>query len=59
MQPDNFAINPYDDMYRQQVLSIWEQSVLATHDFLTSTDFEEIKKLVNNINFNDLQVFAW
>lgn len=58
MQTDNFDINPYTDIYRQQVLTIWEKSVLATHDFLTSTDFEEIKEFVSNINFNDFQVFC-
>lgn len=58
MQIDNFDINPYTDTYRQQVLTIWEKSVLATHDFLTSADFEEIKELVSDINFNDFQVFC-
>ncbi len=58
MQTDNFDIKPYTDIYRQQVLTIWEKSVLATHDFLTSSDFEEIKELVSNINFNDFQVFC-
>lgn len=58
MQADNFEIYPYTERYRQQVLKIWEQSVLATHHFLTPTDFEEIKELVNNINFNDFQVYC-
>ena len=58
MQTDNFDINPYTDIYRQQVLTIWEKSVLATHNFLTSTDFEEIKELVSSINFNAFQVFC-
>ena len=58
MQTDNFDINPYTDIYRQQVLTIWEKSVLATHNFLTSTDFEEIKELVSGINFNAFQVFC-
>lgn len=58
MQRDHSDINPYSDTYRQQVLTIWKKSVLATHDFLTSSDFEEIKELVNNINFNDFQVFC-
>ena len=52
MQRDHSDINPYSDTYRQQVLTIWKKSVLATHDFLTSSDFEEIKELVNNINFH-------
>ncbi|MDX8338867.1 GNAT family N-acetyltransferase [Draconibacterium sp. IB214405] len=58
MQTDNIDIRPYTDVYRQQVLTIWEKSVLATHHFLTATDFEEIKELVNNINFHDFQVFC-
>lgn len=58
MQTKDFSIVPYSQVYRQQVLTIWEKSVLATHDFLTSTDFEEIKQLVGSLNFNDLQVFC-
>jgi putative acetyltransferase len=58
MQTDNFEISQYTDIYRQQILTVWEKSVLATHDFLTPTDFEEIKELVSNINFNDFQVFC-
>ncbi|WP_297093112.1 GNAT family N-acetyltransferase [uncultured Draconibacterium sp.] len=58
MQPDHFEIKPYTDLYRQQILTVWEKSVLATHHFLTSTDFEEIKELVSNINFHDFQVFC-
>lgn len=58
MQTDHFGIHPYTDRFRQQILTVWKKSVLATHDFLTSTDFEEIKELVNNINFNDFQVFC-
>lgn len=57
-QEENFRIQPYNEAYRQEVLAIWEKSVLATHDFLTPTDFEEIKELVANINFNDFQVFC-
>ena len=58
MQADNFEINPYTEIYRQQLLTIWEKSVLATHDFLTSFDFEEIKKFVSNVDFNDYQIFC-
>lgn len=58
MQTDNFEITPYSDSYRQQILTIWEKSVLATHDFLTPSDFKEIKDLVSGINFNDFQVFC-
>lgn len=58
MQTNHFEIKPYNDHYKQQVLAVWERSVLATHDFLTPSDFEEIKELVASINFNDLQVFC-
>ena len=58
MQTNKFAIKVYDDKYKQQVLRVWEKSVLATHDFLTPTDFGEIKELVQTINFNDFQVYC-
>ena len=58
MQADNFEINPYTEVYRQQLLTIWEKSVLATHDFLTSVDFEEIKEFVSNVDFRDFNIFC-
>ena len=58
MHTPSFEITKYSDTYRPQVLAVWEKSVLATHDFLTPSDFEEIKELVRTINFNDLQVFC-
>jgi len=58
MPTDNFEIIPYADKYRQQVLTIWEKSVISTHDFLTDADFEEIKQLVASINFYDLKLFC-
>lgn len=58
MQTDNFIIEPYNHNFREQVLTVWENSVLATHNFLTPNDFKEIKELVKNINFNDFEVFC-
>ena len=58
MQADNFEIKPYTEIYRQQLLKIWEKSVLATHDFLTSADFEEIKEFVSNVDFRDFNIFC-
>lgn len=55
---NNSKIDEYNDNYKEQILSVWENSVLATHDFLASSDFEEIKELVKDINFNDFQVFC-
>lgn len=51
-------IVPYQDKHREQILNVWERSVLATHDFLIPTDFEEIKELVATIDFNELDVFC-
>lgn len=58
MQIDEVDIKPFTPIYRKQILSIWEHAVLATHDFLTPSDLEEIKQLVASINFEDLQVFC-
>lgn len=53
-----FEIKPYQEKYRQEVLYVWERSVLTTHHFLSPSDFEEIKKLVWSFDFNDLQVYC-
>lgn len=54
----NMEILKYQDSYRKQILEVWEASVLATHDFLDPKDFEEIKKLVQTIDFNHFQVYC-
>lgn len=53
-----FEILPYTSEYRQQLLTVWERSVLATHDFLASADFEEIRELVGSIDFSHFEVFC-
>jgi putative acetyltransferase len=58
IETNNIQINPYTEIYREQILVVWEKSVLATHNFLLSVDFEQIKLLVSQIDFNDLQVFC-
>jgi putative acetyltransferase len=58
MRTSKFEIRAYDQKHKQQVLAVWERSVLATHDFLTATDFSEIKELVQTINFHDFQVYC-
>jgi putative acetyltransferase len=55
---DSFQIVPYNDSHRLQLLSVWEQSVAATHHFLTPSDFEEIKEIVGTIDFNAFPVFC-
>ena len=58
MQTDKFEIKAYDQKYKLQILAVWEESVLATHDFLTPADFIEIKELVQTINFDHFQVYC-
>lgn len=53
-----FQIIPYLAKHRSQLLAVWENCVLATHHFLRPADFEEIKQLVNAIDFDALQVFC-
>lgn len=53
-----FQILPFRDDYRDQLLSVWEKSVLATHDFLHPEDFESIKALVHTIDFNHFEVYC-
>lgn len=58
MTNQSITIVKYVDQDREQILNIWEKSVLATHDFLNPDDFEEIKQLVQTFNFNDFEVFC-
>lgn len=55
---DSFQIIPYNDNHRQQLLTVWEQSVLATHHFLSPEDFTEIKEMVWAVNFNAFAVYC-
>lgn len=51
-----YQIIPYSDRLKSQILSVWEQSVKATHDFLSTEDFEEIKHFLSMFDFNLLHV---
>ena len=51
-------IKAYDKVYRQQILELWERSVLATHDFLSPGDFKEIKALVQDLDFGFFDVYC-
>lgn len=56
MVSKNFSIQPFQQSFREQILTVWEKSVLATHDFLTDADFHEIKKMVEAIDFSEFEV---
>jgi len=53
-----YKIIKYTDAHRNQLLKVWEESVSATHSFLTPGDFQSIKELVKTINFNDFEVYC-
>ena len=51
-------IIPYEENYRSQLISLWERSVLATHDFLKPEDFLSISNIVKSLDFTQLPVFC-
>lgn len=53
-----YEIIKFSNEHREQVLVVWEESVLATHHFLKPDDFKKIKTLVELINFNDFEVYC-
>ena len=58
MDHQEFDIKPYRQAHRNQLIKVWEDSVLATHYFLKKEDFEKIKSVVEHIDFNLLQVYC-
>lgn len=55
MKPVIFKYQPEN---KNEILLIWEKSVLATHDFLSRKDFIEIKEMLQNFDFKELNVFC-
>ena len=58
MENPIFEIVKYTDKYRDQLLLVWENSVLATHHFLKPADFQAIKEIVKSIDFNAFEVYC-
>lgn len=55
---ENITIIPYTESHRERILTIWEASVRATHNFLKPDDLNEIKELLVNFDFAQLNVFC-
>ena len=53
-----FQIKKYNSNYKSQIISVWEKSVIATHQFLHKEDFVEIKALFQNYDFEVLDMFC-
>lgn len=51
-------IQPYKTEYKEELLSVWEKSVVATHHFLKMEDFLEIKQFLNEFDFEIITVFC-
>ncbi|SCY37695.1 GNAT family N-acetyltransferase [Flavobacterium caeni] len=56
--PVPFAIVPYEDRFKKELVDVWERSVRATHDFLDPTDIVYFKGIVEHIDFNSFPVFC-
>ena len=58
MQNQPIEIQPYRDSFKEQMVTVWEKSVRATHDFLTPADVDYYKEIVVKIDFSFFQVFC-
>ena len=58
MQNQDIEIQPYRDSFKEQMVSVWEKSVRATHDFLTPADVDYYRAIVAKIDFSFFQVFC-
>lgn len=54
----SYRIEPYRDAFHDQLVSVWEKSVRATHLFLAPEDIDYFKGIVAGIDFNALPVFC-
>lgn len=48
----------YKQQYREQVISIWESSVRATHNFLSEDNIAFFKSFVEKIDFSTMQFYC-
>ena len=54
----NYKIENYTPAYKNEILTVWENSVLATHHFLSPKDFIEIKEMLQHFDFENINVFC-
>lgn len=54
----NYNIVEYKDSHKDEILSVWEKSVKATHHFLLESDFKEYEQILKNFDFKDIDVFC-
>jgi putative acetyltransferase len=51
-------IQKYNEAWRQEMITLWERSVRATHDFLEPADIDFFKSLVQEIDFKSFIVYC-
>lgn len=51
------TIEKYTPEHREQVIAVWEKSVRGTHHFLSATEIDYYKSIVESIDFSDFQVY--
>lgn len=49
---------PFKEEHREQMISVWEKSVRATHHFVNSEEVDRLKELVKQIDFNSFSVYC-
>lgn len=49
---------PYKEELREQLVSVWEKSVRATHHFVSPEEVARLKELVKQIDFNAFSVYC-
>ena len=54
----DIKIKKYQDEYKNEVINVWEKSVLSTHRFLKENDFLAIKRTLQDMDFESLTVFC-
>lgn len=58
METHTIEIEKYTDLLREQVLSVWERSVLATHHFLSHEDFTILKNLLHKLDLKLFEIYC-
>ncbi|QNF33659.1 GNAT family N-acetyltransferase [Adhaeribacter swui] len=58
MQNLPVAIAPYHEKFKNQLITIWEKSVKATHHFLKPGDIAFYKEILKNTDFTTFQVYC-
>jgi putative acetyltransferase len=56
---ENGRIVPYELKFKNELLKLWEESVLETHTFLNEIHFNTIKAFLNNFDFTSITTYCF